>query len=180
MFVALELPPEYHEGLARIRERYVGAMASRMSWTRPKNWHLTLRFLGETGQVGAVADALDKVRAPGFALRAGTAGFFPSSRSPRVVWLGLCQGAGECAALARQVEAALVPLGFAPEARPFRPHLTVARVRRQADDDWRGLAEELSRMRWPTIRVESFSLMHSEPGPEGPEYSRVKSVPLGG
>ena len=53
----------------------------------------------------------------------------PSARRPRVLWAGLVAGTGELAALAAAVEAALVPLGFAPEARPFQGHVTLGRVR---------------------------------------------------
>lgn len=103
----------------------------RLHWTPPGNWHLTLRFLGDVPapRCNEVANALRTISFAPLQLAVGAAGAFPARGAPRVLWLGLAQGAPECTALATAVNAALAPLGFAPEDRPFAPHLTMARVR---------------------------------------------------
>ena len=72
---------------------------------------------------GAVADT-----AP-VALAAVGLGGFPSLRSARVLWAGITAGVPELARLAAAIDRALTPLGFPPEGRPFRGHLTIGRVR---------------------------------------------------
>jgi 2'-5' RNA ligase len=95
--------------------------------------HLTLKFLGEVAaeQLEAVSASLGAVAAatPPIALGARGLGVFPTLTRPRVVWAGVPGGAGALAALAGRIDAAMAPLGFAPEARPFRGHLTLGRVR---------------------------------------------------
>jgi 2'-5' RNA ligase len=96
--------------------------------TTRDQWHLTLQFLGNRIDIDAVVSALD-----GLTTRAGTAqlggwGAFPKERRAGVVWLGLARGAELLGALAAEVAARLVPLGFEPEDRPFHAHLTVARL----------------------------------------------------
>ncbi|MEG6506442.1 RNA 2',3'-cyclic phosphodiesterase [Nitratidesulfovibrio sp. 1201_IL3209] len=148
-FVGLPLPPEWQDRLAALRDELgVSGHASghspgdardpaladllrRLRWTPPGNWHLTLRFLGDVpaSRRDEVADALKAIAFAPVPLAVGRAGVFPARGAPRVLWLGLARGARECAALAGAVNAALVPLGFAPDARPFAPHLTLARLR---------------------------------------------------
>ena len=95
--------------------------------------HLTLRFLGDVaeerleGVTAAVADAAAGSLPLSLELRG--AGAFPSLGRVRVAWLGLGGDLAQLAALVAALDQCLAPLGFAPEARPFTPHLTVARSR---------------------------------------------------
>ncbi|WP_353117538.1 RNA 2',3'-cyclic phosphodiesterase [Nitratidesulfovibrio sp.] len=153
-FVGLPLPPQWQDRLAALRtdlhapcadadttgpDAHAPALADllrRLRWTPPGNWHLTLRFLGDmpVPRCAEVADALRTISFAPLQLAVGKAGVFPARGVPRVLWLGLARGAPECAALAGAVNAALVRLGFAPEDRPFAPHLTLARVREARRD----------------------------------------------
>ncbi|MDR3042903.1 MAG: RNA 2',3'-cyclic phosphodiesterase [Desulfovibrio sp.] len=143
-FVGLPLPPQWQDRLAALRTDLHAACASpegrdpaladllrRLHWTPPGNWHLTLRFLGDvpTPRCDEVADALRTIRFAPVQLAVDKAGVFPAKGTPRVLWLGLARGAPECTALATAVNAALAPLGFAPEDRALAPHLTLARLR---------------------------------------------------
>lgn len=102
----------------------------------PESWHLTLRFLGDTAW-----DALERVgeevgRAPPgppFGIRFGGYGAFPRASRASVLWLGVGEGAAALAALAESVEAAVARAGFPAERRPFRPHLTLSRLRPPED-----------------------------------------------
>ena len=98
---------------------------------RPENWHLTLRFLGDTPP-----ERRDRLRGElegsslgsAFALGFGGLGAFPRAERARVLWLGVEQGAAELGELAQQVESAVRRVGFAPETKPFRAHLTLSRI----------------------------------------------------
>lgn len=97
----------------------------------PENWHLTLRFLGDTEpeQRDRLVRELEGTRlGPTFTLEFGGLGAFPRAERARVLWLGVKQGATELGELARSVEAAARGAGFPAESKPFRAHLTLSRI----------------------------------------------------
>lgn len=175
LFVAFGLPASYQDRLGELAEAWRGRLRSRTSWTRPGNWHLTLKFLGdvEEQRLAEVRGALEGVAFAPITARAGGAGTFPPRGAPRVLWVGLEEGAAEIAALATAVDRALEPLGFAPETRPFRPHLTLARVRRAERDPWPEMVGELARTSWAGFSVNGFTLWRSVLGPTGPKYTAL-------
>jgi 2'-5' RNA ligase len=176
-FIGLSLPEDWRRNLAGVTRALTGRLASRVAWTRPENWHLTLKFLGDVapGRIPDVEDALSRVDFEAFELRLGQAGFFPPRGAPRVVWAGLASGGPEAARLAASVEAALGPLGFAPEARPFAAHLTLGRVKDAArGDDWTCVAEELERGDFGPARARRMVLWRSVLGPGGPKYAALR------
>jgi 2'-5' RNA ligase len=179
-FLGLPLPGAYQEGLAELRRQLAPGLASRLTWTRPGNWHLTLKFLGEVDQAripGLCAELAGIEHAP-VTLQAAGGGVFPDRRRPRVLWAGLGRGGRAAAGLAALVDAACVHQGFAPREREFRPHLTVARVKRPARDDWAGVLKKMTGRTWPVIEVPGFALWQSLLKPEGPEYRVVETFAL--
>ena len=136
-FVAVDLSAEVRAAVAAVQAR-VRAAAPRadVRWLDPHAFHLTLKFLGAVSdeRVAAVSAALEGAAsgAP-LELEARGLGAFPTIQRPRVLWAGIAAGAPRLVALAEAVERALVPLGCPPEARPFRAHLTIARVRSPRD-----------------------------------------------
>ena len=101
--------------------------------TTRAQWHVTLQFLGNAADVDAVSAALSGLTVPQGAAHFGGLGAFPSTRRARVVWLGVVEGGALFTALAEAVGTRLAPLGHVPEARPFHPHLTLARLRAPGD-----------------------------------------------
>ena len=103
-----------------------------MRWVRLDGLHLTLRFLGPTleDRIGAVLSAVRVAGAEGhsFEITIGGAGTFPNNARPRALWLGLRSGGEDLAGLASAVDRALVEVGWPPESKPFRAHLTLARA----------------------------------------------------
>jgi 2'-5' RNA ligase len=97
----------------------------------PRNWHFTLRFLGDTKahQRDVLTSALRKapLGAP-FSIRFSGLGAFPRPKRARIIWLGVDEGAHELASLAKNVESTVRRAGFPPEQRPFKAHLTISRV----------------------------------------------------
>lgn len=178
LFVGIPLPEEYQRGLAELRERLAPRVRSRLGWTKEGNWHLTLKFLGEVDEDRAadIGAALEGLRLAAFTLQAGGTGYFPNARNPRVFWVGLAQGADECSAWAGQVETVMEGLGFAREDRPFRPHLTLARVKEARKDDWEGLRTEAAEVEWPAVRIAEVVLWRSRLGPNGPAHEALRQV----
>lgn len=164
LFVGLPLPGDCQDALVRL-ERELNPLAPvPCAWTRPGEWHLTLKFLGETPleRLPALRRALSGVAWRTFAFRAGGAGCFPPLGMPRVLWAGVEQGGPSCAALAMAVEKALEPLGYARGERNFSAHLTVARARGRAPlRAWEPLLGALARARWPACGMERMVLWRS-------------------
>jgi len=136
LFVALDPGDGARGGIAAAMAGLrlaVGTAGRDLRFGDPATVHLTLRFLGDVedgrrpGIEAAVAAAADG--SPPLSLEVRGVGAFPSPRRVRVVWLGLGGDLAPLAALAAALDLRLAPLGFAPETRPFTPHLTVARSR---------------------------------------------------
>ena len=172
-FIAIDLPPDVKAALADVAAT-LGERVPRgtVRWVRPEQMHLTLRFLGDTptGKLPTLADALDTLaanQAP-FALRLTDVGCFPNARRPRVVWVGLGGEEAKLLALVAALEAALRPLGWPPEDRPFRAHLTLGRVKdeRAAQGvDWSAAVPALD------VPVTAVHLIESQLRPEGSVYT---------
>jgi len=108
-----------------------------LSWVKAENLHVTLRFLGDLGdsgvrRAGEAAGRGAKGHAA-FTARLGAPGAFPSMNRPRVLWTGLTEGRDEAIALAKSVNQSLDHGGFGPADKPFKPHITLARVRERAE-----------------------------------------------
>jgi 2'-5' RNA ligase len=155
--------------------------------TRPEGLHFTLRFLGnmtpaqEQQAAEACAAAVEGVSA--FPLSIGGFGAFPNGRRPRVVWLGLCEGAAPLIALQRRVEDELLRRALIPDSEEFTPHLTLARVRPEAGPAARAaLGTALAAL--PTSEqarsmARAVSLVHSVLTPQGSRYTVLNEWPLG-
>lgn len=151
-------------------------------WVAEANLHFTLKFLGdvEEAQIEPISHALVDALRPfsRFTLNAKGLGVFPDLRRARVLWVGL-QG-GNLAALALKVESTMVSLGFAPELRNFKPHLTIGRWRR-FDGSPKKLAEALERWQgfeFGRSEVEEVIFFHSVLKPEGAVYQSLNVVRL--
>ncbi len=149
LFIAVPVPPDALEACRALIDGVRGGPAGHGArWVRTENLHLTVRFLGATAPevVGAVAEAVRDAaaRQPAFPVRLAGAGAFPSGARPRALWLGIEQGAAELAGIATALEGPLGLLGWPPEGRPYRPHLTVARTDAASIAAGAGAAEALA------------------------------------
>jgi 2'-5' RNA ligase len=189
-FVGLPLPEAWQRGLDVLAGRLAGRLASRISWTRPGNWHVTLKFLGEVerARLPELCAALQGVDLAPVPLRLGGSGFFShqgqrlGQGAPRTLWIGLAEGGEACARLAGAVDRALEPCGFAPEARGFRPHVTLGRVKQAREGDgWAASGQELERglagAEFARAWVGEMLLWSSVLGQLGPKYAVLKSFP---
>jgi 2'-5' RNA ligase len=136
LFVGVPLPDDAMTAVADIvddiRAQGLPAGARDVRWVRLDGLHLTLRFLGPTPEIliGPTADAVATAAAAAdgpIRLELMGAGSFPRAARPRTLWVGVGGDTEALARLAAVTEAALVAAGWAPDDRPFRPHLTLAR-----------------------------------------------------
>jgi len=184
LFVAVNLPEEARESAGRAAAPLVDS-ALPVKWVGADGIHITLRFLGEVdqavaGPIGAALGAAVAGARP-FDLGLGGFGAFPDLARPRVLWFGV-ERHPALELLANDVEKALGPFGFAPELRPFQPHITLGRAKREARPAaFRSLAELARHVSWETvIRVESVDLMQSTLESTGARYRVVSRAMLGG
>jgi 2'-5' RNA ligase len=173
-----------------VRDRLVGlqqALAragTEVKWVEPANLHVTLLFLGEVDE----RDVVDLCRAVstccssrgGFRLAIERVGCFPNPRRPRVVWVGAGSGAQDVVALHDALEPPLLDLGcYRREDRPYKPHITLGRVR--GDRPTEGLAAALARHAgWQsgTADVNEVLVLSSELTPTGPVYTVLSRARL--
>lgn len=131
-FVAVEIPESIQALLKPVQTHLQSQIHKGISWTKPGNFHLTLKFLGDVRPevINDVSEALQGVTDthPPFSIDFGGIGAFPNLARPRVIWMGIKQGAPTVSRLAKAVNHELTHLGFATDHR-FHPHLTLARLR---------------------------------------------------
>jgi 2'-5' RNA ligase len=178
-FIAIELPESVRKALRRERARF-REVCPDARWTRPEGIHLTLKFLGEISiqQEAQVKTALAQLeRFEKFPVRAQGFGFFPDARRPRVFWAGL-DAPPDLARLAAQVESAMAPIGFPPENRAFRPHLTLARFKvPRPQPKLEALVAMQDNPLLGEFEVSEFFLWESRLLPGGAEYHKVARFP---
>jgi 2'-5' RNA ligase len=178
-FIALELSDPVRQALAEIQQKLRGPIRG-ARWTRPEGTHLTLKFLGESDptQVKAISAALDEIGSGfnPFTLILSGVGAFPRMSNPNVIWVGMEENA-ELSALQKAVEDFIAPLGFPTEKRPFRSHLTLARLSgeywpQDLRDRFQKMASVCAGITWAIDRVVLF---RSELKPSGAIYTQIHS-----
>lgn len=186
-FVAVLLDEAAREALAAEIER-LRPLSRAVAWVPPRNLHLTLRFLGEEPEerLRRAVEALEVAAAAtgGFTLTLHGLGAFPGIERPRILWIGVAEGALEVRQLQARVEAALGERGFGRESRPWHPHLTIGRVfderrwRREAGLELRQAVARAGSSHFARLPVAAVSLMRSDLSPAGARYSELASVAL--
>jgi len=183
-FLAIELPEPI---LRRIGEVQGGLRSSHaeVRWTNPEKIHLTLKFFGNIEE-SRVDPIFESIRKPiwttlPFSLKVRGVGAFPHLRNPRVIWIGLVDEREALTSLQKQIETDLEKIGFHPEDRPFRPHLTLGRMKSSRGKE--ELVERMEKYReeeFGDFRVERVVLFKSDLRPSGPIYTSLGDVRLGG
>jgi RNA 2',3'-cyclic 3'-phosphodiesterase len=184
LFLAIELDARERRAI-RQATASMRTAASEANWVSEDNLHLSIKFFGEQpdGSPEAITAALGPVAAahPPFDLRVSGLGAFPNLQRPRVVWMGV-QHDPRLELMHHDVEAACAANGYPLDARAFRPHITIARVRDEMPlAHARALALAARAVVYKGVQqVSELSLIESKLGPGGPRYTRVASIPLGG
>ena len=180
-FIAAELSVPVREVITELIAKLSPCWPQgKVRWSKPENLHLTLRFLGATPQpqISPVSDALQVLcskRRPISLILKGL-GAFPDIRRPNVIWVGLQQETAALIDLQRQIESTVYDLGWTAERRPFRPHLTIGRLRqttRSQDTSW--VDTEVPEI---SYSVNTVSLIESQLAPRGAIYQTLYQAQL--
>ncbi len=166
------------EEVARLQQPMADA-GFRVAWVPAANLHITLRFIGSVEEtlIEGITGACKRVAARHAPIeaKAGGVGAFPSLQKPNVLWVGV-QAPPALSALQRDVEAAMVELGFDKEERAYHPHVTVGRVkeaRGPAADIWKSDAALGSSL------LQEIVVYESKTRSTGAEYVARARVALG-
>ncbi|MCX6878765.1 MAG: RNA 2',3'-cyclic phosphodiesterase [Verrucomicrobia bacterium] len=170
MFVAIDLPAQVAESLARLDPQLPG-----LRWLGASQLHLTLCFIAavaEDLEARLIAE-LAAVCVPPFPLALKGLDCFARIRQPAVVWVGVESALPSLFRLQSQVRDAVFAAGLTPHKKPFRPHITVARCKGLADDALRPWLARYVRTGLGTFAVCGFTLYSSTLHPRGPEHLAV-------
>jgi 2'-5' RNA ligase len=184
-FIAIELPEAVKLNLSQLEAKLKSGRQTSVKWVAPESIHLTLKFLGNIviESTKDIAQAMTEAAQgiPPFRLEVKELGVFPNLKRVQVAWVGLQGEIAKLSQLQQRLDANLSRLGFAPEGRPFTPHLTIARLRDNASPAERQAFGQLiisTRFEAGVFTVDALSLMKSQLTREGPIYSRIGQAAL--
>jgi 2'-5' RNA ligase len=182
LFIAVPLPPDVKALLSAMQQEF-RRLAVQAAWVRESALHLTLKFFGEIPpqQVESIVSGMEEAlrTCPTFSLTIGGIGVFPPRAQPRVLWVGVQEGSPRLVQCQEALEATLTRAGFDPEERPFRPHLTLARVKRvERRDDFEACLRRHIDDTFGGLAVTHLELLESQLHPRGARYSILAAVPL--
>ena len=165
LFTAFEIPHDAALSLSLLRGGLPGAR-----WTDTENYHLTLRFFGdvESHVVDEIANALDRIRRPSFALQLSGVGVFGSKRS-HTLWAGIA-ASPDLAALQSDIGRVGQKFGLPADARRFSPHVALARLRDAPAEDVAAWLSARGNFSARPFRVWRFVMMSSRNSVGGGPY----------
>jgi 2'-5' RNA ligase len=192
LFIALDIDDAIRERIETFMQGVAG-FAPEVRWANSKSLHVTLKFIGEQPEpaVEHIRAALSTIEASSAEIHFRGLGFFPTTKSARVFWIGMEAGP-RLAALATEIDKKMAPLGVSKEDRAFCPHLTLARgrgrsasPRRHPSDvpnrTFQCLQERLAALPTPdfgTLTARDFFLYQSRLSPQGSKYTKLARFDL--
>jgi 2'-5' RNA ligase len=181
-FIAIELPEEMIAFFHKIQEG-LRSYGFKARWVRPENIHLTLKFLGDINSedIKKAGDAIISAAGENASMSLGAKGIgvFPGVKRPRVIWTGIAGQTKELADLQKTLDGKLETIGFPKEKRPYKGHLTIARIKGKVDA--KRLIDamtEFGRLESKTFMAEEVVLFKSKLKPSGAVYTKLMSAAL--
>ncbi len=180
-FIAIDLPGELKRDLVRVQDG-MRAWPGRVKWVEEKNFHLTLKFLGDVDpplldRIGAGLAKVSQQHSK-FALMISGLGAFPSLRRPKVIWAGVCDTDKYLYRIWRDIESEMVSIGLPAEERGFSPHLTLGRVKEAPPAPGLDKVVHSLSLDDRIVPVSEIKLMRSILSRSGPDYFYIKSFLL--
>jgi len=180
-FIAVELPEQIKKQIEVLQAPLKKTNAF-VSWVKPGNIHITLKFLGEVPEekidevFSATELALKGTKS--FKMNLKGMGAFPDFRRPRVIWIGAGKGGEELSDMANKIEDQMEKIGYPKEKRKFSPHFTIGRVKSPKNIE--KLIELIKSADFETedIEVNEVTVMKSQLHPAGAIYTALKKMPL--
>ena len=184
-FLAADPPAKIVDEIVRIEEHLKKTIKGDMRWVRPEGIHLTLKFFGNIYE-SDIANICQVVKDKTVSMRPltlfmGRLGAFPTTTRPRVLWLGIDGDVEELINLQKEIDAGLMNHGFGKDERPFKPHLTLSRIKEPKG--LTGVAEAIGQNEDYTagsFTVDGLSLFKSDLKPTGAVYTKLAHFPFPG
>jgi 2'-5' RNA ligase len=176
LFVAIDPPDAVRDALGALARPIRG-----VAWTSPEQFHLTLRFIGDTpaSRLPEIERALAAVEVESFTLPVECAGSFPPDRPARVLWVGTGGGHPRLFQLRQKIDDGLLALGLPLDVRTFQPHFTLARCGRETPPaESARFVRNHAQFQAPVFRVDAFTLYRSDLRPHGAVHTPLLHVPL--
>ena len=182
LFVAIEISKEIRDSLAALQEE-LRITCPEIRWVKPENIHLTLKFLGNVKEalVPEILHSLSRalLGLDDFVFEVKGTGAFPAEGRPRVMWVGISQGADKIFAFHSKIKQALASFDFEEEKNEFAAHLTIGRLKDEVD------TEKLKEMlvlkkdkKFGECACGHISIIKSDLRPEGPVYTILEKIKL--
>jgi 2'-5' RNA ligase len=181
IFIAIKVNPG--EKLERMISDIKSLLRSeRIKWVDPGNNHLTLVFLGDTpeSRIGQLSATIGNIcsRFPEFGFNLAGTGVFRNYSDPKVIWAGI-NTSGQLEKLQSFITSGIKSIDFRVEERPFKPHLTIARIKSIIDkENLKSVINKYSDVNFQQVPVKEIILYESILKPEGPVYRKLESFPL--
>lgn len=187
LFIAIPIPEPVRDEIIRVQqEMQLLAPRDAARWTRPDQFHLTLRFLGDVPVAGLeqLKESVNAVcrSARPLRLRAEGVGFFPNPHSPRVVWVGMDDQAGLLVDLQKRIEIVIRPFTAEPGEKNFAGHATLGRLKNLKSADARKLAAHAQTVKDRTFgewTAHEIEIIRSELSPGGARHTTLAAIRLG-
>jgi RNA 2',3'-cyclic 3'-phosphodiesterase len=183
-FLAVDLSKAIRDRAVALQTRLARA-GTEVKWVERENLHVTLLFLGEVDnrEIVQVCRLAKQCTAgePSFPMSVESVGCFPNVRRPRIIWIGVGEGAQPLCAVHDALELSLAELGYRREERRYKPHATLGRVKSDLPTDKlsQALLAEATWKGGETV-VQEILIMGSELTPQGPVYTVLGRAGLGG
>jgi RNA 2',3'-cyclic 3'-phosphodiesterase len=183
VFIAVDIGEGVRKKAAALQEKLARSAAG-VKWVEPAGMHLTLLFLGEVEELEVVSICRvvgEQARAlPAIGVHFGGLDAFPTPRRPKILWVGVHQGAQELIRLHDALEEPLLELGcYRREERAYSPHLTLGRLAQEdRAGSWGSILAGHEGWDGGSADVEEVLIMQSELRRDGPVYSVMGRAPL--
>jgi len=181
-FIAIKIPEDIRNRIADLLSSLKGS-GGKITWVKPHNMHLTLKFLGETEEsiVKGISERLEQVLLSynQFEINLKNIGAFPNLKKPKVLWIGTEGDKNILINLARNIDEQMSEFGFEREKRKFSAHLTIARIRDNRGID--PLIKKLEKKKYfvpGTFTVKDILFIKSELTKHGPIYAVLKKIKI--
>lgn len=173
LFVAIDMPESVTNILSEMNPHLPG-----VRWLKPDQIHLTLSFLGNVGPIAeeTLRGKLAAIHFVPFFMPVVGVGTFPAKGKPNVIWAGVGSGHPQLFHVYKKVQEAALASALEPDLRAWHPHITFARCRDVAPHEIRPFLKEHAQFDAGLVRIESFALYSSIPGPLGSAYTRELEV----
>lgn len=180
VFISVELSDVIKKNIVELINE-LKETKTEVKWVKAENLHITLKFIGwiEDHQLDNLIELTTKavVGTGSFKAKFVGLGTFPENKSPRVVWVGTEEGGDELCKLAKNLEETLSNAGFRSEARDFKPHLTIARIKK-GGTELKKKIESIKGAKFGEMIIDQINIMKSTLTQKGPIYEKLKEVKL--